>query len=44
MNIQLDLGMLYVTGSVLVTTAFVYLLHAVGSVIGRSMFPSGERG
>jgi hypothetical protein len=32
----LDLAVLYVTGSVLVTSVVVYGLHALGSAIGRA--------
>lgn len=31
-----DLAVLYVTGSVLLTSAVVYGLHALGSAIGRA--------
>lgn len=38
MTIHPDLGTLYVTGSVLVTTVVVYVLYVVGSIIGRALF------
>jgi hypothetical protein len=43
MTIHPDLVMLYVTGSVLVTTSAVYLLHALGSWIGRTVVAQRER-
>jgi hypothetical protein len=43
MTIHPDLATLYVTGSVLVTTGVVYVLHVLGSALGRKLFGAEPR-